>query len=167
MKVSLFILIVILFSFGCTPKTSEEIVHSVVDKTESLYGTVVADTIIYDVIIKNTDPEDLWAAECLRNLHQRALIDSIFEMVYSERTIAYDFFTKRILKTKEIIKMESEEEYSRDHIGKIQFTERWYFDKSSQKFQKEVISLVLGYELFNNDNSLRGYKPVFKIYLKN
>lgn len=151
------LLVLIAFSYGCTHKPSNEKIQP---------GALVADTIIYDVVIHNPNPEDQWTAECLKDLKHRALIDSLFALVYDGKMKAYDFFSKEVIKNKDLKQMESENGFSRDHIGKIQFTERWYFDKKSQQFQKEVLSLVLGYELFNQDGSLRGYKPVFKIYLK-
>jgi hypothetical protein len=151
------LLVFIAFSYGCTRKASNEKIQP---------GSLVADTIICDVVIHNPNPEDQWTTECLKNLKHRALIDSLFALVYDGKMKAYDFFSKEVIKNKDLKQMESENGFSRDHIGKIQFTERWYFDKKSQQFQKEVLSLVLGYELFNQDGSLRGYKPIFKIYLK-
>jgi hypothetical protein len=131
---------------------------------DSYFGTVIADTIIYDVIIRNPDPEDIWTTECLRQFHHKMLIDSLFDLVYSKKIQAFDYFTKEQLEVSEIHKLEKEE-FSREQIGKIQFTERWYFDRETSQFQKEVLAVVLGYELLNSDGRVRGYKPVFKLYL--
>jgi len=167
MKAVLSILsIFLVLLFGCTHKPSIGNKNQPVAHLDSLTGAVMADSIVYDVIIHNPDPENPSTTEYLKDLKHGPLIDSLFDLVYSEKVIAYDFFTNEILRAKDVKKMESEAGYSRNHIGKIQFTERWYFDKSSQQFKKEVISLVLGYELLNQDSTLRGYKPVFKIYLK-
>lgn len=152
--------------FGCSPKHRVENKNRPVIHSDSLNGAVMADSIVYDVIIHNPDPENPSTTEYLKDLRHEALIDSLFDLVYSEKITAYDLFTNEILKVKDVKKMESEAGYSRDHIGKIQFTERWYFDKSTKQFKKEVMSLALGYELLNQDSTLRGYKPVFKIYLR-
>jgi hypothetical protein len=61
--------------------------------------------------------------------------------------------------------MEKDENFNRKNIGKIQFTERWYFDVKTQQLQKEVMSIVLGHELTNDEGLVRGYKPVFQLYL--
>jgi hypothetical protein len=160
------LLILTALSFGCTNKPSVKSKAVSGIHMDSLYGAVMADSIIYDVIIHNPDPENPSTSEYLKDLRQEALIDSLFDLVYSEQVKAYDFFTNEVLRVKDLKKMESESGYSRNHIGKIQFTERWFFDKTSQQFKKEVKSLVLGYELFSQDSAIRGYKPVFKIYLK-
>jgi Gliding motility associated protein GldN len=159
-------LLFVILSFGCTHKPTSESKNTSKIRVDSLYGTVIADSIIYDVIIHNPDPENPSTTEYLKDLRQKALIDSLFDLVYAEKITAYDFFSNEILSVRDLKKMESETGYSREDIGKIQFTERWFFDKTSQQFKKEVMSLVLGYELLNQDGGLRGYKPVFKIYLK-
>ena len=56
---------------------------------------VVADTIIYQVLINNPNPDDSWTKKCLGRLHRRALIDSIFSMVYENRAIAYNHEIRR------------------------------------------------------------------------
>jgi hypothetical protein len=167
MKSLLFIIFLTIILFiGCTPRTSQEKSSPSIISIDSFCGVVIADTIIYDVIIRNPNPEDQWVTECLKNLKHKVLIDSLFALVYDKEAIAFDFFSKEPLKIKDIKRIEEVEGFSRDRIGKIQFTERWYFDKSSQQFQKEVLSIVLGYELFNSDSTLRGYKPVFRLNLK-
>jgi hypothetical protein len=157
-----FILVVLLVS--CTnrqPNGSKPIEKELSD---SANDQLVADTIIYDVIIHNLDPDDQWAQQRLQYLNQRKLIDSIFELVYQGKVTAFDFFENRPLKLNEIRKIETAEDYSRDKIGKIQFAERWYFDPTHHRFKKEVISMVLGYDRISSDGVLL-HKPVFKIYL--
>jgi hypothetical protein len=160
------LLILVTFTFACTHKLTNENNQPGIVRLDSFYGAIVADTIIYDVIIQNPNPEDQWTSECLKDFKHSDLIDSVFSLVYSGKLAAYDFFSKKSLAVNEIKSMESEDGYSRDKIGKIQFTERWYFDKPSQQLQKEVLSMVFGYELFNQERTLRGYKPIFKVYLK-
>jgi len=162
--------IIILIAFfmllpGCNPNKDSNRQPEKIAHTDSFFGQIVADTIIYDVIIHNTNPEDEWTEQTLQYLKHRTLIDSIFELVYNKEAIAYDFFEKTPLKIKDIKKIEEEPGFSRDKIGKIQFTEKWYFDASSVQMQKEVLSIVLGYDLMNSDGTLRGHKPVFKLYL--
>jgi hypothetical protein len=152
---------------GCTNRQPQVNQSEEPVRKDSCSGQLIADTIIYDVIIHNTNPDDLWTQETLQYLRHRALIDSIFNLVYQEKIIAYEYFEKRPLKIKEIKKLEEEPGFRRDNIGKIQFTERWYFNTANLQFRKEVISIVLGYELINSDGTLRGHKPVFKLNLKN
>jgi hypothetical protein len=131
----------------------------------SAQGYLVADTIIYDVIIKNTNPDDEWTEHSLKNLNRSFLIDSILELAYSGRAQAFEYFTNELLDPKELRKLEQEREFSRESIGKIQFEERWYYSGTPPALHKEVLSMVLGYELFADSGEFRGYKPLFRIVL--
>ena len=71
------------------------------------------DTIIYNVIIKNTNPNNAWTTQCLKEPNRKALIDSIFAMVYDKRVTAYDYDTGKILTPKEIQNREKNE-FKRD-----------------------------------------------------
>lgn len=129
-------------------------------------GLVIADTIIYDVIVSNPNPEDVWTEDCLKSLNMSTLIDELFEKIYSEEMIAYDFYTHTAMRVSDVQYIESAPEFSREKIGKIQFSEKWILSEGSQEFQKEIISMVLGYELYNTAGEVRGYRPIFKLYLK-
>lgn len=157
----------LLFSTFLFVKCSKETVieKKIYIDTDSLSGTLVADTITYDVIIKNIDPGDVWAEECLRYLDRKMLIDSIFSSVYTGRLKAYDLFSNNELSIKEIRTLEQADWYSREAIGKIQFSEIWYFDASNTVFKKKPLSLVLGLEQFSESGEFKGYKPVFKVFL--
>lgn len=164
MKIFYFLfIVVVLLNASCRKFSSQN--PQIIIKHDSDYGRLVADTITYDVVIKNSNPEDTWASECLKNLQHSSLIDSLFDLVYSHQAGAYDFFTQEPMSVKDLRRIEKEKSFNRNNIGKIQFTEKWYFDSSSQQFQKEVISIVLGYELVNDEGMVYGYKPVFKLYL--
>jgi len=129
-------------------------------------GTMVADTIIYDVIITNPDPQDAWTAKCLGRLNRKALVDSLFTMVYAETAVAYNFETLEKLTPVQVKKLESAEGFSRGEIGKIQFTEAWYIHPATNSMTKEVLSVVLGSNFYDSDGNLFGHKPVMKIVLK-
>jgi hypothetical protein len=76
----------VIFSTGCnTFKTKKP--PSVI-RADSFSGAIIADTIIYDVIIKNANPEDMWADECLKYLRHTSFIDSLFDLVYTKQAPA-------------------------------------------------------------------------------
>lgn len=129
-------------------------------------NNLLADTITYDVLIANPNPEDTWTAECLDNLNRDLFIDQIFEGIYNGTLKPYDYYEEKPIKPNKIRRLEEKEELIRNNIGKVQFTERWYYDASELKMKKEVISMVLGEQLYNSDGEVRGYKPVFKVHLK-
>jgi hypothetical protein len=154
------IAVIVLASCKNQPQTSSD---NYIDK-DTLNYEVIADTITYDVVIKNTVKVDPMTDEFLRYLNKTKFIDEIFASIYSGKMAAYDYSTKNKLTLTEIKVMENEEGYSRESIGKIQFVEVWYYNADHFVFKKKVLSMVLGLEVFNEDGTLRGYKPLFKIY---
>lgn len=131
-------------------------------KTES--GFIIADTIIYDVIIKNPNSDDKWTDECLKNLKKKQFIDQLFESVYNESNIAYDLSSNKIILPAELKSLEKKQEIDRDKIGKIQFAESWLYNDSLMIMSKKVISVSLGIEVFDERGELLGYKHAFKIH---
>lgn len=132
---------------------------------DSALGLVVADTIIYDVLIHNPNPDDAWAAHCLKGLNHRLLIDNIFEMVYAGKISAYNHETREKLTPKQVEKIESAAGFSRDNIGMIQFMEVWYLNPVKITVTKEVLSMVLGYNYFAPDGE-RFHKALFRVEMK-
>ena len=165
MKFQVILLILVnLWLTSCNkPGRPAEPDHALV--TDNSGALLLADTITYDVIISNPNPDDTWTTKCLSRLNRRAMIDSIFSMIYQEKAIAYNFETREKLTVKQLKRMESEPGFSRDLIGMIQFTEAWYLDPASAAMTKKVISMILGYNFYASDGELFGHKPVFKVYL--
>ena len=166
-----FILIVLCINIAlscCPEKAKEEVKNQPVYSSmvsDNLNGMMVADTIIYDVIIKNPNPYDSWTDECLKHLNKNQFVDILFESVYKENAIAYDVLSGNIITPDELKKFERKKDFNRDKIGKIQFTESWFYDDSLRSMSKKVLSVSLGYEIFDDQGSLIGHKPAFKIYL--
>ena len=129
-------------------------------------GVLVAERIIQDIVIKNNDPNDAWAEECLKGMHRNTLVDEVFEMAYSGKARVYDFDTNEMLTVKQLKNREKVEGFSRDKIGKIQFIESWYLNPDKVTFTKKVSSLVLGYETHDSQGQFRGYLPVFRMVMK-
>lgn len=136
-----------------------------VNATDYSSEYVLADTIVYDVIVKNSNPDDKWQEECLRQFHRKAFIDELFNAAYKNKIKIYDFFTGEIIPPDQLKKIEKQDDYNRDAIGEIRFTEQWYYNPAKNQFNKKILSLVLAYQVFNSDGTSRGYKPVFKILM--
>jgi hypothetical protein len=164
--IKLFVVLIscaVLMLAGCK-KPAPTSTQSLIDK-DTLSYDLIADTITYDVVIKNTVSVDPVSDKFLRYLDKTTLIDDIFKSIYAGKLTAYNYDTKNKLSLTEIKVMEGEEGYSREYIGKIQFAEVWLYNVDHSVFKKKVLSMVLGYEQFNDDGTLRGYKPMFKVYL--
>ncbi len=160
------VLLFLTFAFilsSCRDRIPEQ-KEPVVERTP-LNIPVIADTVIYDVVIRNPDPEEWWADENLKNLNKEALLDIIFNAVYRKDLIPYDYFSQEAMTAHEVVEIENEPDYSRDNIGRIQFAEEWYFDEENLRMEKRVNSLTLGYEVLDARGNLRGYKPLFMVKL--
>jgi len=131
--------------------------------SDSSAGVLVAEKIIQDIIIKNTDPNNTWAEECLKGMQRETLVNEAFEMAYSGKAKVYDFDTNELLSKKQLKEREEKEGFSREKIGKIQFVESWYLNTDKATFTKRVNSLVLGYETYNSEGQFFGYLPVFRM----
>ncbi len=142
-------------------KTTKEDVTAKNTNVNNMY--VLADTITYDVVVKNPNPADTWTEECLQKLNRKALIDNIYKGIYNETLTIYDYYSGEELSTAEVKALENEENFDRNNIGKLQFTEIWYMDQNDLSIHKEVQSAVLGYELKKENGDIKGYKPMFKV----
>lgn len=122
--------------------------------------------IIYDTSIINRDSTDSWANECLSDFNRKALIEKIFNAVYNGRITPMDYFTGEKISPEKIKNMETAGVFSRENISKIRFEEKWIWDDEKAEMQKQLISIVISYEVFDNVGKSRGQKPIFKLVFK-
>jgi hypothetical protein len=156
----------VILSASCRQRSTETVIPSPVPQSGKLSGIEVADTIIYQVIISNPNTEDTWTTECLRGLNRKALVDSIFSMVYNGRLTAVNRETHEKLTMKQLKDLEKAEGFSRDKIGMIQFTEAWYLDPANRTMSKKVLAMDLGYDYYTSEGDLVGYKSLFRVEMK-
>lgn len=126
---------------------------------------LLARPITYDVVIRNPNPEDTWTAECLAGMDQQALTDFVFSALYEKKLTAYDFYTDKPLPVRKIKKIEQAMNNDRSRLAKIQFTENWYLDTARMTMDKKVTSMMFGYEVYDANGDVRGYKAAFRINL--
>jgi hypothetical protein len=129
---------------------------------DSLNAVVLADTITYDVTIKNPDPNDNWKEEELRRMDELALANMILNAIYNGRLTAYDFQTEEPMTIEQV--KELEKEYPREKVGRMRFIEEWYFDEKNLQFGKRVNTIMLAYEKLNSEGEAR-YIPGVMVYL--
>lgn len=154
------ILIIASFIFGCSksnkPKETSD--------QQSISGniTVIADTIVYDVILRNIDTSDVWEAECLQYLDQKSLVNYLIDGVYNGQFIAIEFMGDKVLSIDDVKAIEQENGFSRDKVSKVQFRERWYID-SARNLQKQIINYTLGIEVYSKQNTFLGHEALFVV----
>ena len=122
--------------------------------------------IIYDTYVINRDSTDSWGNECLSEFSRKKLIDKVFEAVSDGKVTPYDYFTGEKIAPKQIQTMETANVFSRKNISKIQFEENWIWDDEKNVMLKQVISMTIAYEVFDNEGKSRGQKPIFKLKFK-
>lgn len=130
----------------------------------SIQGETIANPITYEVLINNPNPEDDWQSECLENTNIKMMSKDIINAVMSGKLHAYDYFDKHRLSTdeiKEILKRNGK----KDRIGNIQFIEEWYWNKKELQLQKKVKSLMFGYEIYDENKKVKGYRASFVVDL--
>ncbi len=131
---------------------------------QSLSGdiAVIADTIVYDVILRNIDTSDVWEAECLQYLNQKSLVNYLIDGVYNGKFIAMEFMGDKVLSIDDVKAIEQESGFSRDRVSKVQFRERWFID-SAGNFQKQIINYTLGIEVYSKQNTFLGHEALFVV----
>ena len=150
-------------------KGKRDITNQGLKKVSTLTDTgliVVAKDIITEVIVNQDTTGDPWEVEKIQGYIGKPMIDKLFEDIYSNRIIVYDFHSGLELTPKDIKKLEEEINSDRSSIGKLQFTEDWYFDPESDAIIKDVKSIVFGAELKEESGKLYGYKALFQMKLK-
>jgi hypothetical protein len=123
-----------------------------------------ADTIIYEVLIQNPDTLNDWENTKVKRVKAQKIVNDLFELIYSKKKVAYNYYTHKPISIKKIKKLEEDEEFLRERVGKLQFTESWKYDKNTGQVQKKIHNILLAYEIYDSSNNLRGYKAAF--YLK-
>lgn len=156
----------VILSVSCRQHSNQTSSSAPAEKTGMLSGIILADTIIYQVIISNPNPEDTWTTRCLSGLNRKAFVDSIFNMVYDKRLTAYNRETREKITIRQLKDIEQAGGFSRDNIGMVQFTEAWYLDPATRVMTKKVLAMDLGYDYHSSEGELIGYKSLFRVEMK-
>jgi len=163
-KIQLVALLFLLMA-ACTPKEKSEPTEiNVETSTDSLI--IVAESIIYDVIIIPQSDNDEWEAEKLEGFSGSEMINSLFESIYNDKVEVFDYHSGEKMSISDVKKMENSEGFEREKIGKIQFTENWYYNPDNLKMEKEIVSIVPGYESRSSDGLIISYKAAFRLDMK-
>lgn len=125
-------------------------------------ATLIAVDIVTEVIIK-PDPEgDPWETEKVAGYRGEDFINSIFEGIYDGTMTVYDYHSGKALTADDVKKIEHEFGNNRSNIGKLSFTEDWYYFPSANSLHKRAKSVTFGYELYNNFGKVYAYRAAFR-----
>ena len=165
-KKTLIIILLIASITACKQQGSEP---SVTGKAKTLKDTTlldfqsIAESIRYDVIIKNPDPDDEWTETCLKGLDREKLVDEVYKAIYAGKVKAYDYYTDDPMSVKQVKEIEKQAESDGAEVAKVQFLEDWFFDPVTFNLYKKVHFIMLAYELLDENGKVRSYKAAFYV----
>ena len=141
---------------SCDPNNNES------SETSDL-GQILADTIIYEVKIANSDSLNQWENEKVKYVNNEKIVNTLFDLIYNKGKVAYNYYTNEALSKSEVKDIEKQDGYNRKYITKLQFTEAWYYDETTLNYNKKILGILLAIELYNEDGEIRGYKALFTV----
>ena len=129
-------------------------------------AVLIASDIVTEVIIR-PDPEgDPWETEKVSGYNGEPMVDNIFSRIYDGSLTVYDYHSGEPLSREDVKKIEGEFENDRTKIGKLSFTEDWYYYPEENRLEKRAKSVTFGYELYNNLGKVYAYRAAFRADLQ-
>lgn len=162
MKRLFLIALLLLFVLGGCKHTPTNTEKSGKGNTLSTTGKVIADSLIYDVIIRSMDPENEWENLRVKGIDRVAFIKQIFELIYSGKYNAYDFFSQEAIPIDSVRAIENNPNFNIELVSKIQFTEHWEMLESGELI-KRVDAMTFGIEHYSAQGTFIGHKALFTI----
>ncbi|MGB8358012.1 MAG: hypothetical protein WCD55_05285 [Bacteroidales bacterium] len=163
MKRTIFLLVLITLIASCNERRSEQKnTRASVSKEIPEGAVLIARDIVTEVIIR-PDPEgDPWDLEKVAGYNGDAFVNGIFKRVYDGTLTVYDYHSGEALSPDDVKKIESEFNNDRTKIGKLSFTEDWYYYPATNTLVKKAKSVAFGFELYNNLGKVYAYKAAFR-----
>jgi hypothetical protein len=164
MKKFYLLIIVVSFMISCKNEKAVQVPSvSITEEAMPSWYIPVAKDIVTEVVVKPDSTGDPWEMEKVAGYQGEAMINNIFESIYKGNLTVKDYHTGEILKASDVKAFEKEFDNDHSKIGKLSFTENWYYDPVTKSVIKKVKSFTFGYELINNDGKVFGYKALFAV----
>jgi len=161
MKKIIIPLLLIILALSCRNE-KPAVIKQAADENAPAGCIKIASDIVTEVIVRPDSLGDPWEVEKVAGYNGTEMVNDIFTSIYKGKLIARDYHTGQPLKVQDI--REFEKDFTdRSRIGKLSFTENWYYDPATFSVTKKVKSIAFGYELLNNEGKVFGYKAVFSI----
>ena len=126
-------------------------------------GTVlIASDIVTEVIIRPDPDGDPWEIEKVAGYKGDPLVVNIFNHIYDGTLTVYDYHSGEALSAADVKKIENEFADDRNRIGKLSFTEDWYYNPAENSLHKRAKSVTFGYGLYNNLGKVYAYRAAFR-----
>jgi len=125
-------------------------------------AVLIATDIVTEVVIRPDPAGDPWETEKVAGYKGDTMVESIFNRIYDGTMTVYDYHSGEPLTTADVKKIEGEFKNDRTKIGKLSFTEDWYYYPSENRVEKKAKSVTFGYELYNNLGKVYAYRAAFR-----
>lgn len=125
-------------------------------------AVLIATDIVTEVIIRPDPDGDPWEIEKVAGYEGEQLVVNIFNRIYDGTLTVYDYHSGEALSADDVKQIESEFSDDRTRIGKLSFTEDWYYNPSANSLHKKAKSVTFGYELYNNLGKVYAYRAAFR-----
>ena len=163
MKRTIFLIVLIALISSCNERRSEQKTTRTPVSADIPEGAVLIARDIVTEVITRPDPDgDPWDLEKVAGYNGDAFVNDIFKRVYDGTLIVYDYHSGEALSAGDVKKIEGEFNNDRTKIGKLSFTEDWYYFPATNTLEKKVKSVAFGFELYNNLGKVYAYKAVFR-----
>jgi hypothetical protein len=123
---------------------------------------LIATDIVTEIVVHPDPDGDPWEAEKVAGYRGDEFVNSIFSRIYDGTLTVYDYHSGEALNASDVRKLEDEFSGDRSKIGKLSFTEDWYYIPALNSLQKRTKSVTFGYELYNNLGKVYAYKAAFR-----
>ncbi len=159
------LLVVIALSFAgcCNDKGVKDTTTKTVRDTKTDGLIRVADNIITEVIVRPDSDGDPWETEKVAGYNGSEMVSDIFKKIYDGTLTVKDTHTGEALTVDEVKRMEQAFKKDNSSIGKLSFTEDWFYDPELATVIKKVKSVAFGYERYDNEGKVLGYKAIFTV----
>ena len=163
MKRTIILLLLTVLITSCNERRSEQKPVSAPLTEDVPEGAVlIASGIVTEVIIRPDPDGDPWEIEKVAGYNGEAMVNSIFERIYDGTLTVYDYHSGDVLTANDVKKIEAVFKNDRTKIGKLSFTEDWYYRPAANTLEKRARSVVFGYELYNNLGKVNAYRAAFR-----
>lgn len=165
MKEIIPVLIITALLVSCHNKADkQQRAEIITEKTVSADDVLIASDIITDVIIKPAADGDPWEVEKVAGYKGDPMITAVFNHIYDGSLLVSDYHSGVIMSIEDVKAFEKEFDNDRSKIGKLSFTEDWYYNPVTNSITKVTKSVVLGYEIIGDEGRV-SYKAAFKVEL--
>ncbi len=124
---------------------------------------LIGKDMITDIILKPDTTGDPWEVEKVKGFTGERMFRTLFDRVDKGEVVVYDCREEKTLNKDEVKSLEKEFSSDISRIGKVQFTEDWYFDTNRNIIVKKVKSVSFGFEMDKVDNMPPRYKALFRL----